>query len=86
MAPMSDGTTTPTSAREPLLATLGDPTSKEAIRFGDRALDYRELAAAARRVVAAVEGRRRLAVFAENRLRRAWRRSARCSPVSRSCR
>ena len=56
----SDGTTT----SAPLLGALADPTSKEAVRFGDRALDYRGLAAAARGVVDAVEGRRRLAVFA----------------------
>jgi malonyl-CoA/methylmalonyl-CoA synthetase len=51
-----------------LLAPLLDPTAKEAIRFGDRALTYRELAGAARRVAADVGGTRRLAVFAENRL------------------
>ena len=42
---------TPTSgpSTEALLAPLLRPTDKEAVRFGDRALTYRELAGAARR-------------------------------------
>jgi malonyl-CoA/methylmalonyl-CoA synthetase len=63
-----EGTTTSAPPREPLLAPLHDPPGKEAIRFGDRALTYRELAGAARRVAAEVGDAGRLAVFAENSL------------------
>src|SRR3954467_2691640 len=47
---------------------LGDPSDKEAVRFGDRALTYAELAGAAAAVADAVAGKARLAVFAESSL------------------
>jgi malonyl-CoA/methylmalonyl-CoA synthetase len=52
----------------PLLPPLTEPTDKEAIAFGDRALTYRELAGAAAHVAEAVRGATRVAVFAENTL------------------
>jgi len=51
-----------------LLPPLADPTDKEAIRFGERALTYAELAGAAAEVAATVAGAARVAVFAESRL------------------
>jgi len=51
-----------------LLPPLGDPGDKEAIRFGERALGYAELAGAAAAVAAAVAGTGRVAVFAESTL------------------
>jgi malonyl-CoA/methylmalonyl-CoA synthetase len=51
-----------------LLPPLAEPTDKEAIRFGDRALSYAELAGAAAAVADAVAGETRVAVFAEPRL------------------
>ena len=51
-----------------LLPPLGDPGDKEAIRFGERALSYAELAGAAAGVAAAVAGTGRVAVFAESTL------------------
>jgi malonyl-CoA/methylmalonyl-CoA synthetase len=56
------------AAMSALLPPLADPTDKEAIRFGDRALTHAELAGAAAAVAAAVAGRERVAVFAESRL------------------
>jgi malonyl-CoA/methylmalonyl-CoA synthetase len=64
----TDRMTTSAPERGALLAPLLEPTDKEAIRFGDRALTYGELAAAAGCVVAEVEGASRLAVFAQNSL------------------
>src|SRR3954468_6475502 len=51
-----------------LLPPLADPTDKEAIRFGDRALTYAELAGAAAAVAEAVAGGTRGGVFAGSRL------------------
>ena len=51
-----------------LLPPLADPSDKEAIRFGERAVTYAELAGAAAAVADAVAGRTRVAVFAESRL------------------
>src|SRR4051812_45478489 len=45
-----------------------DPPPKEAIRFGERALTYAELAGAAAAVAKTVAGEARVAVFAESRL------------------
>ncbi|MEA2270090.1 MAG: malonyl-CoA/methylmalonyl-CoA synthetase, partial [Solirubrobacteraceae bacterium] len=59
---------TPIPADGPLLPPLTAPTDKEAIRFGERALTYRELAGAAAAVADAVAGASRVAVFAENTL------------------
>jgi len=63
-----DRTTTSAPPRDALLPPLHEPTAKEAIRFGERALTYRELAGAARRVAGDVGDARRAAVFAENTL------------------
>jgi malonyl-CoA/methylmalonyl-CoA synthetase len=54
-------------AMSALLPPVADPSDKEAIRFGDRALTYAELAAAAAAVADAVAGKARVAVFAEAR-------------------
>src|SRR4029078_10919217 len=51
-----------------LLPPMADPTDKDAIRFGERALTYEELAGAAAEVAATVAGAARVAVFAESRL------------------
>src|ERR687886_2460178 len=51
-----------------LLPPLHDPTDKEAIRFGEHALTYAQLAEAASAVAARVAGLERVAVFAEPRL------------------
>jgi malonyl-CoA/methylmalonyl-CoA synthetase len=51
-----------------LLPPLADPTDKEAIRFGEHALTYAELAGAAAAVAGRVAGETRIAVFAESRL------------------
>src|SRR6185295_20171914 len=51
-----------------LLPPLHDPTDKEAIRFGEHALTYAQLAGAAAAVAARVAGEPRVAVFAESRL------------------
>src|SRR4051812_47329130 len=51
-----------------LLPPLADPGEKEAIRFGEHALTYAQLAGAAAAVASAVAGRERVAVFAESRL------------------
>jgi malonyl-CoA/methylmalonyl-CoA synthetase len=56
------------AAMSDLLPPLGDPGDKEAIRFGERALSYTELAGAAAVVAAAVAGAGRVAVFAESTL------------------
>jgi malonyl-CoA/methylmalonyl-CoA synthetase len=56
------------AAMSALLPPLGDETGREAIRFGDRALRYDELAGAVAAVAAEVAGARRIAVFAEPRL------------------
>jgi malonyl-CoA/methylmalonyl-CoA synthetase len=56
------------AAMSDLLPPLGDPGDKEAIRFGDRALSYAELAGAAAAVAAAVADADRVAVFAESTL------------------
>ena len=52
----------------PLLPPLHDPTDKEAIRFGEHALTYAQLAGAAAAVAETVGGRSRVAVFAESRI------------------
>jgi malonyl-CoA/methylmalonyl-CoA synthetase len=52
------------AAWSPLLPALLDPPDRTALRFGDTALSYRELAGAAGAVAAAVAGRRRVAVQA----------------------
>ena len=54
--------TTPT--RGALLPALADPSDKEAIRFGQRAASYRELAAAAADVAGRIAGATRVAVWA----------------------
>jgi malonyl-CoA/methylmalonyl-CoA synthetase len=51
-----------------LLPPLADPTDKEAMRFGEHALTYAELAGAAAAVAGRVAGETRIAVFAESRL------------------
>src|SRR5919202_5047828 len=51
-----------------LLPPLHDPTDKEAIRFGEHALTYAQLAEAAGPVAARVAGLERVAIFAESRL------------------
>ena len=51
-----------------LLPPLEAPTGKEAIRFGERALTYEELAGAVAAVARVVAGASRVAVFAESRL------------------
>src|SRR3954468_12357539 len=51
-----------------LLPPLAAPSDKEAIRFGEHALTYAQLAGAAAAVASAVSGRTRGAVFAESRL------------------
>jgi malonyl-CoA/methylmalonyl-CoA synthetase len=56
------------AAMSDLLPPLDDPGDKEAIRVGDRALTYSELAAAAAAVARTVGGATRVAVFAESRL------------------
>jgi malonyl-CoA/methylmalonyl-CoA synthetase len=55
-------------AMSALLPPLADSSDKEAIRFGDRALTYAELAGAAAAVADAIAGETRVAVFAESRL------------------
>jgi malonyl-CoA/methylmalonyl-CoA synthetase len=49
---------------KPLLAPLGEPTDKEAIRFGERSVSYRELTDAAADLAARIAGARRVAVWA----------------------
>jgi malonyl-CoA/methylmalonyl-CoA synthetase len=49
---------------ERLLPELTRAPAREALRFGDRSLTYRELAAVAASVAAALEGHRRVAVWA----------------------
>ena len=51
-----------------LLPPLDDPGAKEAIRVGERALTYADLAGAAAAVAETVAGAARVAVFAEPRL------------------
>ena len=51
-----------------LLPPLADPDDKEAIRFGERALTYRQLAGAAAAVAAELRSASRVAVFAESSL------------------
>ena len=51
-----------------LLPPLDDPGDKEAIRFGEHALTYAQLAGAAAAVAERVAGKERVAVFAESRL------------------
>src|SRR3954447_9468844 len=51
-----------------LLPPLADPGDKEAIRFGEHALTYAQLAGAAAAVASAGAGRERGAGFAESRL------------------
>src|SRR3954451_17879351 len=51
-----------------LLPPLAAPSDKEAIRFGEHALTYAQLAGAAAAVGSAVSGGTRVAVFAESRL------------------
>jgi malonyl-CoA/methylmalonyl-CoA synthetase len=58
----------PAIGEGPLMPPLNEPTGKEAIRFGERALTYRDLAGAAAHVADAVRGASRVAVFAENTL------------------
>jgi malonyl-CoA/methylmalonyl-CoA synthetase len=47
-----------------LLPPLADPGDREAIRFGDRALRYQELAGVANRLAATIQGAPRVAVWA----------------------
>ncbi|OLR91142.1 acyl-CoA synthetase [Actinokineospora bangkokensis] len=47
-----------------MLPTLREPSDRDAVRFGDRALTFAELAGAARVVAARVAGARRVAVWA----------------------
>src|SRR4051812_17704066 len=56
------------AAMSALVPPLADPSDKEAVRFGDRALTYAELAGAAAAVADAVAGKARVAVFAESSL------------------
>ena len=56
------------AAMSDLLPPLDDPGAKEAIRVGERALTYADLAGAAAAVAGAVAGAARVAVFAEPRL------------------
>ena len=49
-----------------LFPALTDPTDKVALRFGDRALTYRQLRGAATAVAQQLEGRQRVAVWAVN--------------------
>ena len=50
---------------EPLFPSLADPDGREAIRIGDTALSYRELAGAAARTAERLQGAGRVAVWAE---------------------
>ena len=50
---------------EPLLPSLADPDSREAIKIGDDALSYRELAGAAAATAHELEGAQRVAVWAQ---------------------
>ncbi|WP_424189774.1 AMP-binding protein [Actinokineospora sp. G85] len=52
-----------------LLPTLAEPTAREAVRFGDEVLTFRELADAARAVAGRLGGARRVAVWATPSLR-----------------
>jgi malonyl-CoA/methylmalonyl-CoA synthetase len=56
------------AAMSALLPPLDDPGDKEAVRFGERALTYAELAAASAAAAHEVAGAARVAVFAESRL------------------
>jgi malonyl-CoA/methylmalonyl-CoA synthetase len=56
------------AAHPVLLPALGKQGDREAIRFGQRALDYRELRGAAARVARRLEGERRVAVWARPEL------------------
>ncbi len=60
--------TGPAPGYGPLLPPLGEPSSKEAIRFGERALTYRELAGAVRSVATEIASAARVAVFAQSTL------------------
>jgi malonyl-CoA/methylmalonyl-CoA synthetase len=51
-----------------LFPALADPTDQVALRFGDRALTYRQLRDAATAVAQQVEGRRRVAAWAVNEM------------------
>jgi malonyl-CoA/methylmalonyl-CoA synthetase len=53
-----------TSPAQPLLASLGEPSAREAIRFGERSVSYRQLAAAAANVATRIERATRVAVWA----------------------
>ncbi|MFC7340107.1 acyl-CoA synthetase [Saccharopolyspora griseoalba] len=55
-------------ADQVLFPKLREPDETEALRFGDRALNYRELAGAAGAVAARAAGKRRVAVWATNAL------------------
>ena len=59
---MSDSTT-PTAGAD-LLPSLADPSDQEAIRFGSRALTYRELAGVASHLAGLIGSRPRVAVWA----------------------
>jgi malonyl-CoA/methylmalonyl-CoA synthetase len=48
-----------------LLPPLSEPSAREAIRFGERALDYRELRGVAAHLAAAIADERRVAVWGE---------------------
>ena len=58
----------PAVGNGPLLGPLGGPSSKEAIRFGERALTYRDLAGAVAVVADQVGSASRVSVFAEPKL------------------
>ena len=51
-----------------LLPTLADPDAKEAIRFGERALTYEQLAGVAASIAASLDPSRRVAVWAVSEL------------------
>ena len=50
---------------EPLFPSLANPDSREAIRIGDAALSYEQLARAAAAATRQLEGAKRVALWAE---------------------
>jgi malonyl-CoA/methylmalonyl-CoA synthetase len=56
-----------------LFEALADPSDKVALRFGDRALTYRQLRDAATAVAETVAGRQRVAAWAVNEPGSRWR-------------
>jgi malonyl-CoA/methylmalonyl-CoA synthetase len=51
-----------------LLPALAEPSDREAIRFGEHGLDYRQLRKVTAHLAARLDGSRRVAVWAEPRL------------------